>query len=272
MSCIIMNKWLIVLISAMAGLVLFGSIGAFAVVATQQGEVLVAGDASESLTFRGEWDKYYDIYAEDKDIVITFETSLSHDPEFTYLNRCGVDDGVIGISGSCGDLRENQYLVADFSVEASGVGDVTLTFDGTGEVTVVESGVGNVIGSLVLLALSCCLCPILIIVSAVQLTKGKNQNFVIVNGGQSGYHQPMSLQHSQGYDFSTGTVQQNQAHSSQTPQKDFSAWDSPAVTANKPPAHHQPSQISGGYEWLESNGKMYFRAQGSQGEWNEFNG
>lgn len=63
------------------------------------------------------------------------------------------------MSGDCGDLRENHYLVADFTVEASGVGDVTLTFDGTGEVMIVQSGMGGALGSIVLLCLGCCLSP-----------------------------------------------------------------------------------------------------------------
>ncbi|MEL0266915.1 MAG: hypothetical protein VW945_05440 [Candidatus Poseidoniales archaeon] len=50
-----MNMWLIVLICSLAGFFLFGGIGAFAVVSSTQGEVLVTGDASESITFEGEW-------------------------------------------------------------------------------------------------------------------------------------------------------------------------------------------------------------------------
>ncbi len=136
----------------------------------------VTGDASESITFEGEWDKFYDIYAEDQDIAIFFETSQTHDPDYTYLLRCGVDTGsTIGISGDCGDRRRDLYLVGDFTVEASGAGDVTFTFDGTGEVMIVQSGIASSFGSLALMCLGCCLCPVLMILSGVKLGKGKHK-------------------------------------------------------------------------------------------------
>lgn len=268
-----MNKWLVVLISSIAGFFLFGGIGAFAVVSTTQGEVLVEGDASESLTFKGEWDKYYDIYAEDRNIIITFETSQTHDPDFTYLLRCGVDDdSAIGISGDCGDSRGSQYLVADFTVEATGVGDVTFNFEGTGEVVIVQSGLGGTLGSLTLVCLGCCLCPILIIISGVMLGKGKTQDVVVLNGNHLGYQQPISQQLTQQYTFNAGGAEQNNVPYSPPQQKNFSAWDSPSIAANNPPAHLQPTQIYGGYEWIEYKGNMYYRPEASNGEWSEFNG
>jgi len=269
----IMNNWLVLLICSIAGFFLFGGIGAFAVVSSAQGEVLVTGDASETLTFEGEWDKFYDIYAEDKDIVITFETSQTHDPDYTYLLRCGVDaESTIGVSGDCGDLRGNHYLVADFTVEATGVGDVTFAFDGTGEVIIVESGIGGAFGSLAVLCLGCCLCPVLMIVSGVKLSKGKTQNVVVIGGNQFDYQLPLSHQPAQSYSFNSGVVEQSYPQSLPMPQKDFSSWDSPPNATIAPPANQQATQVSGGYEWLEHNGDMYYRAQGLNGEWNKFNG
>jgi len=267
-----MNKWLVMLVCAIAGFFLFGGIGAFAVVSSAQGEVLVAGDASERITFEGEWDKFYDIYAEDKDIMITFETSQTHDPDYTYLSRCGVDGGTIGVSGDCGDLRENHYLVADFTVEASGVGDVTFTFEGTGKVMVVQSGIGSAFGSLALLCLGCCFCPVLMIISGVKLGKGKTQNVVVIGGNQIGYKPPTSHQPVQSYTFNTGTVAQSYPDSLPTAQKDFSSWDSSQTATTTPLASQQATRISEGYEWLEHNGDLFYRAQGLNGEWNKFNG
>jgi hypothetical protein len=268
-----MNKWLVILICSIAGFFLLGGIGAFAVVSSTQGEVLVTGDASESITFRGEWDKFYDIYAEDQDVEIFFETSQTHDPDYTYLLRCGIDTGSsIGISGDCGDQRGDLYLVGDFTVEASGVGDVTLTFDGTGEVMIVESGVGGAFGSLALMCLGCCFCPVLIIVSGVKLGRGKTQNVVIIGGNQFGYQQPFSQQPTQEYTFNTVGEVQNYPQSPPSQQKDFSTWDSPSIATNNPPADLSPTQIRGGYEWIEHNGSMYYRAEASNGDWTKFNG
>jgi len=179
-----------------------------------------------------------------------------------YLQRCGVDNNsIIGMSGDCGDLRENHYLVADFTVEASGVGDVTLTFDGTGEVMIVQSGMGGALGSIVLLCLGCCLSPVLIIVSGVKLAKGEGQNVILVNGGQfvnqqPVFQQPVSQQPPQAHNFSTAPVQQGYQDSSQTSEKEFSSWDSSPTVSDKPPGYQKPTHSSGGYEWLEHNGKM----------------
>jgi len=268
-----MDKWLVALICSIAGLFLFGGIGAFAAVSSTQGEVLVTGDASESITFKGEWDKFYDIYAEDQDIVITFETSQTHDPDYTYLLRCGVDAGLtIGMSGDCGDKRGDLYLVGDFTVEASGVGDVTLTFDGTGDVSIVQSGLSGAFGSLALICLGCCFCPVLMIVSGIKLGKGKTQNVLVIGGDQFGYQQSFSQQVPQEYTFNAGGAGQNYPPSSPSQQKDFSAWDSPSIVTDHPPAHLQPTQIRGGYQWIEHNGSMYYRAEASNGEWTKFNG
>lgn len=273
-----MNKWLIVLICSIAGFFLFGGIGAFAVVSSTQGEVLVTGDASESITFEGEWDKFYDIYAEDQDIAIFFETSQTHDPDYTYLLRCGVDAGsTIGISGDCGDRRGDLYLVGDFTVEASGAGDVTFTFDGTGEVMIVQSGIASSFGSLALMCLGCCLCPVLMILSGVKLGKGKTQNVVVIGGDSFGYQQTLPQQALpqqavQSYSFSTETVEQSYPQSTPTQQKDFSAWDAPPTSTNNPSAFQQATRTNGGYEWLDHDGNVYYRAQGSTGEWIKFNG
>jgi hypothetical protein len=276
-----MNKWLVVLICSISGFFLLGGLGSYAILSSTQGEVLMTGDASESLTFKGEWTQFYDIYAEDKDIEITFVTSETHDPDLTYILRCGVDDDdMIGVSNDCGNLRENYYLVAAFTVEAGGVGDVTLTFDGTGSVMIVQSSVGLAFGSLALMCLGCCLCPLLIIFSGVKLGKGKSQNVIIMNGGQLGNLQPIYQQQPQSFNsyqvpVQDGKsiqvpVQDGESISPLTPQNTFSTF-SPAPNAN-PPTHLQPTQISGGYEWLEYNGGRYYRTQGSYSEWNRFNG
>ena len=168
-----MDKWWKILIGSVIAFFVLGGIGMFGIL-TLDGEVIAQGDASEDLVFDADWANYYDIYAEDKDIEITFETSEAHDADVTYLQRCGEgSDGDIGITADCMDKRQGTYLVADFST-VEDVGEVTLSFDGTGEVMVVEAGMFEVFSWLGVVCFGCCLSPILAIIAGVKLYKGNN--------------------------------------------------------------------------------------------------
>jgi len=250
-----MNKWLVVLIVSISGFLILGGIGMYGVASTD-GEVVVKGDASESITFEPEWDKYYDIFADDKEIEISFETSNPHDPELTYLLRCGEDDDTIGITASCGDKRESSYLVADFNT-VEDLGEVTLIFDGSGEVVIVESSLYDLTGWLTLICTGCCLCPIGMIVSGIKLARGKPSGVVII--GNQMMHQPQNNLQTQP---DIRIIQSNNPIPSLNHGQQIGF---PSV--NTPPTH-----TSGGYEWLNTNDSMYFREIGSQGNWQEFQG
>lgn len=247
-----MDKWWKILLGSVAAFFVLGGLGMYGILSLE-GEVVARGDASKPLTFDSNWDNYYDIYAEDEDIEITFETSNTHDKDFTYLLRCGEgNDGEIGITGDCMDKRQGAYLVADLSVEGSDIGDVTLFFNGTGEVIVVESGLFEVVSWIGITCFGCCLSPLIAIFAGIKLAKGNPQGVVILDN-QMIYPQPQYQP----------IINQPEIITVDTNQ----VMGSGVVNANTPPSH-----VTGGYEWLNQNDTMYFREVGSNSEWKEFQG
>jgi hypothetical protein len=257
-----MNKWAKLLIISLIGFFLLGGIGSYGILEATGEEVVARGDASEEISFKGDWDQFYDIYAEDQSIEISFQASESYDPDYTYILRCEEDGGDIGFSGDCLDKFENAYLVADFTVEAGGVGDVTLSFDGTGEVIIVKSSAGAAFAWIMVLCSGCCLCPIGMIISGVKLSKGKENTVLIMH-------------ESQPYPAAPAPVVANRVHSSSTinsqPSKQYMQWDND-FTQNLPSVETPPTHVDGGYEWLNHNGKMFYRTTNSNLQWTEFKG
>ena len=67
-----MNKWAKLLIISLIGFFLLGGIGSYGILEATGEEVVARGDASEEISFKGDWDQFYDIYAEDQSIEISF--------------------------------------------------------------------------------------------------------------------------------------------------------------------------------------------------------
>lgn len=243
-----------------------GTVLAFGSTNSDSGEVVVVGEAPNDLIFQSSTLSYYDIYAENPDTTIKLG-DFSYDTSFTYLEMCKEDPKVSGITGDCGSFRGGNQFIGTLTIGAGDGGNTILETSGTGQVEIVATTVASVGSSLLLICTGCCFGPIIALVSGIKAFKNDDGNNVIIqipNGGKV-YPQDMS--------FSNQFANQQQPAYGQTQYFQDPAGSEAWYRTGMPDPQFPPATMSGmsdpsGTEWLDYEGRKYYRVSGSNANWN----
>lgn len=233
---------------------------------TDSGEVVVVDEAPNDLVFQSSSLSYYDIYAENPDTIIEFG-NFSYDSEFTYLEMCKDNPKASGITGDCGTYRGGNQFIGSLTIGASDGGNTILKTSGSGQVEIVATPVASVGGAILSFCTGCCFGPIVALVSGIKAFKNDSGNQVIIqipDGGKV-YSQDMNFNNQ----FT------NQEQPSYAPTQNFQnptgaeAWDqSGMATPQFPPATMNGMSDPRGTEWLDYEGRKYYRVSGINSNWN----
>ena len=233
---------------------------------SDSGEVVVVGEAPNDLVFQSSTLSYYDIYAENPNTTIEFG-DFSYDSSFTYLEMCKDDPKVSGITGGCDTYRGGNQFIGSLTIGASDGGDTILETYGSGQVEIVATTVASVGSALVLFCTGCCFGPIVALMSGIKAFKNDSGNNVIIqipDGGKV-YSQDMS--------FNNQFTNQQQPSYAQTQYfqnpTGAEAWDQSGMANPQfPPATMSGMSDPNGTEWLDYEGRKYYRVSGINTNWN----
>ena len=246
------------------------AIGTYLVFATTDGgEVVVVDEAPNDLVFQSSTLSYYDIYAENPDTIIEFG-DFSYDSDFTYLEMCKDDSKASGITGDCGTFRGGNQFIGSLTIGASDGGNTILETSGSGQVEIVATPVASVGGSVVVFCIGCCFGPIVALVSGIKAFNNDSGDNVIIqipDGGKV-YSQDLSF-NNQFTDQQQPSYAQTQYFQNPTGAE---AWDQSGMANPQfPPATMSGMSDPSGTEWLDYEGRKYYRASGTYTNWNLYN-
>jgi hypothetical protein len=244
-----------VFIAAITATIILSIVGVimFVEVAGEDGETIASGTAPGTLSFEASTLQYYEIYAEDSDVSIELG-DFNHDPEFTFIDMCNTNNETSGITGNCGTIKGSKTMVGSLTIGAGDGGTAILELEGTGEVIIVETSLASIFGILVALCSGCCLAPLIALISGLKAFKNNPSTQVIVIE---------QTPQSKTYD---GVNQAN------TNSQATQLWDQGVdLNSNYPQPGLNGSSDPAGTEWLDHDGKKYYRTTGPNTDWIIYN-
>jgi|MEHZ01.6.fsa_nt_MEHZ011621746.1_5 hypothetical protein len=233
---------------------------------SESGEVVVVGEAPGDLVFQSSTLTYYDIYAEGPDTTIELG-DFSYDSDFTYLEMCKDDAKATGITGDCGTYRAGNQFIGSLTIGASDGGNTILETSGSGQVEIVATPVAAVGSALLVFCTGCCFGPLVALVSGIKAFKNERGYQVIIQNPQEGkiYAQDMNF-NNQFTNQEQPPYAQNQNIQNPT---NAEVWDqSGSVNSQFPPATMNGMSDPSGTEWLDYEGRKYYRVIGINTNWN----
>jgi hypothetical protein len=264
-----------VFIAAITATIILSIVGVimFVEVAGEDGETIASGTAPGTLSFEASTLQYYEIYAEDSDVSIELG-DFNHDPEFTFLDMCNTNSETSGITGNCGTIKGSKTMVGSLTIGAGDGGTAILELEGTGEVIIVETSLASIFGILVALCSGCCLAPLIALISGLKAFKNNpsTQVIVIEQTPQSKTYDGVNQAFDKHYQTDPQLGHNNIGNQFNTNSQATQLWDQGVdLNSNYPQPGLNGSSDPAGTEWLDHDGKKYYRTTGPNTDWIIYN-